>query len=96
MLKRFQRTYMLNKQKILGKLIKDRRKELRLSQASIAKQLGFGNGQLIYNVENGRCGIPVKSMARLSIILQLPLETLKQAAIQDFTENLTQEINKSL
>lgn len=87
---------MITKQKKLSKLILDRRKELKMSQVDLAKAIGLRNGQYIYNIESCQCGFPVKSLAKLSIVLQVPLERLKQTMVEDYYENITEEIQRLL
>lgn len=87
---------MITRQKNFSQFIFNRRRELNLSQDKLAKQLGFKNGQYIHNIERMKCGFPVKLLARLSIILQTPLEKLKIILVDDYMENITEEINKSL
>jgi transcriptional regulator with XRE-family HTH domain len=87
---------MISTTKNVGKLIFEHRKILKLSQKKVSIQLGLKNGQYLYNIEKGRCGFPPKKLAKLSLILHIPLEKLKAAMVQDYIENINNEIEKSL
>jgi transcriptional regulator with XRE-family HTH domain len=87
---------MVSKSKNVARLIIDQRKALKLSQLKVSEQLGLKNGQYLYHVEKLKCGFPPRKLAKLSLILQIPLEKLKEAMVQDYIENLNEEIEKSL
>ncbi len=48
------------RRKELGKWIKDRREQINMTQASLARNLGYDNAQIISNIERGVSAIPQK------------------------------------
>ena len=54
------------------------------SQSDLSKMLGYKNGQFISNVERSLCSIPLKMLAKVSIILDIPKEELKQTVLKDY------------
>lgn len=87
---------MITKNPKLGEFLKQERQRKNFTQVSLSKELGLKNGQYLHNIEKGKCGFPPKKLARLSIILAVPLEQLKHLMIQDYVENLNQEVSRSL
>jgi len=60
----------------------------KVSQEELSKLLGYKNGQFISNVERGKCSIPLKSLAKLANILDIPVEELVEAVVKDFQETV--------
>lgn len=50
----------LERRKALGKWLKVKREEVKLTQAGLAKALGYDNAQIISNIERGVSAIPQK------------------------------------
>jgi len=80
----------------VGKLVYQYRKNLKMSQKQVAVKLGVNTGQYVYNIEKGSCGFPPKKLAKLSLVLHIPLELLKNAMLEDYKTNLEHQIMKSL
>jgi transcriptional regulator with XRE-family HTH domain len=62
-----------------------------ITQAQLAKKLGYSTSQFISNVERGICSFPVKKAKKLAKILDIPYDLLKTAYIADLSEELNQE-----
>lgn len=86
---------MRNLGKHLAKAIKEGRLAHRLnySQNEIASQLKL-SGQTISNLERGLCSLNIKHVIKLSVILEIPLERLKRAMVQDYEDAINAEIWK--
>lgn len=73
----------------IAKLVKDKRKQLKISQYSVSFELGFqARGQFISNLERGLCSIPKKDIAKLSEILQIERDEIINAMIEDYALEL--------
>lgn len=64
----------------------------RLSQAEVSHLMGYLNGQFISNVERGKCSVPVKKVADLSLHLGIQTAVLKEAMMKDFSESFDAEV----
>lgn len=67
----------------MGTLIRRRRHELAVSQTKLAKMLNLGSGQLISNIERGRCGFPRKRLKRLCRALFLDQELVLNICVEE-------------
>ena len=71
--------------KNIGKLVRERREKLNYSQTELCVALGFSkNGQNISNVERGLASLPIKHIAKTSIVLQTPAHLCKEAILEDY------------
>ena len=59
-----------------------------LSQSDLSILLGYKNGQFISNVERGLCNIPLKNMKKISEVLEINPEELKQTILKDLDDTL--------
>jgi len=77
-------------------LIKNRRKDLGLSQVQATKRLGWSekNAQYLSNVERGLCAFPVKYINELSCALQVSREMIVEMMTKDYKEQILEELNK--
>ncbi|MFK8139207.1 MAG: helix-turn-helix domain-containing protein [Bdellovibrionales bacterium] len=65
----------LEKRKALGQWIKEKRETVRLTQAGLAKALGYDNAQIISNIERGVSAIPQKRISDFAKFLKCePME----------------------
>jgi transcriptional regulator with XRE-family HTH domain len=82
--------------KYSGSLLKQKRKQLGLSQRAVNDAMGLGckNGQYYYNIETGKAPFPPKYINRISLILHVSRSDLLEAVVQDFREALIAEISK--
>lgn len=53
------------------------------SQSELSNLLGYKNGQFISNVERALCSIPLKMLRKVSDVLDIPCEELKEAILKD-------------
>lgn len=69
----------------VAKLIKEKRMShaKSYSQSELSQLLGYKNGQFISNVERGLCNVPLKMLSRISDILNIQHEELKNAILAD-------------
>jgi transcriptional regulator with XRE-family HTH domain len=58
------------------------------SQSELSHLLGYKNGQFISNVERALCNIPLKMLKRVSDVLGISSEDLKEAILKDHEETL--------
>lgn len=80
----------------LGNAIRERRRELKLSQFHVSLRLGIKNGQYLYNIEKGKCTFPAHRILELSSILMMPLERIKNLMVLDYIDALDLEIKERL
>lgn len=76
--------------KNIAELIKSKRLQhpKSYSQSELSHLLGYKNGQFISNVERALCNIPLKMLSRVSEVLDINPEELKQAILKDHEETL--------
>ncbi len=69
----------------IAKLIREKRMghPKGYSQSELSQLLGYKNGQFISNVERALCNVPLKMLSRVSEILDISHEELKQAILED-------------
>ncbi len=69
----------------IAKLIKEKRQShpKAYSQSELSHLLGYKNGQFISNVERGLCNIPLKILPKVSEVLDIKEDELKQSLLQD-------------
>lgn len=65
------------------------------SQSDLSVLLGYKNGQFISNVERGLCNVPLKMMKKISDVLEIDPNDLKQAILRDHEETLTNFFNRN-
>ena len=53
------------------------------SQSELSNLLGYKNGQFISNVERALCSIPLKMLRKVSEVLDISSEELKEAILKD-------------
>ncbi len=62
--------------KKLGKYLKDKRTDAELSQAEVAKKLGYNSAQYISNFERGLCMPPLKKLRKLVLMYNIEPEVV--------------------
>lgn len=65
------------------------------SQSELSHLLGYKNGQFISNVERALCNIPLKMLGRVSEVLDITPEALKEAILKDHERTLQNYLEKS-
>jgi transcriptional regulator with XRE-family HTH domain len=80
----------------LAKLIKQKRKELKITQPELSARLGYTSktGQTVSNVERGTCQLPIKHINQLSLILRVSREAIILEMVADYKQALILEISK--
>ena len=58
------------------------------SQSELSHLLGYKNGQFISNVERALCNIPLKMLKKVSEVLDINSEELKDAILKDHDQTL--------
>jgi hypothetical protein len=76
--------------KNIAELIKTRRLQhpKAYSQSELSHLLGYKNGQFISNVERALCNIPLKMLGKVTEVLDITPEALKEAILRDHEETL--------
>lgn len=75
--------------KTIGNYTKEKRLEAGLSQASIARKLGYGSAQFISNVERGLCNYPAKNLKKLEKLIKIDLSYTHQLMVEAYDEELS-------
>ena len=77
----------------MAKLVRVEREISEHSQESLAKELGYTQGQFLSNVERGVCTLPPKHWKKLAKLIHVSLEDLIEARLQDECMNLIKLTN---
>ena len=64
------------------------------SQSELSHLLGYKNGQFISNVERALCNIPLKMLKKVTIVLDISPESIKEAILKDQEKTLDNYLNK--
>lgn len=64
----------LASRKKVGRFIRERRRELKLTQEDVMKALGYGSPISVSEVELGRVGVPYRRVYQYADVLRLPRE----------------------
>ncbi|MBC7537751.1 MAG: helix-turn-helix transcriptional regulator [Bacteriovorax sp.] len=80
----------------IASLVKTKRTEHHkcYSQAELSSLLGLKSDYLIANIEEATCGVPLKSISKLSEILEIHPDDFKEAILKDHHESLDMFFNK--
>lgn len=79
----------------LNRYLKNRRKELGLSQADVSKELGYSSPQFVSNWERGLVSPPLSSLPKLMVLLKIPRETLIELVLADTRNELDSRLPTS-
>ena len=66
------------------------------SQSELSSLLGYKNGQFISNVERALCNIPLKMLAKVSEVLDIPADDLKKAMLKDHDLTIDNHLRASI
>jgi len=80
---------MSSKFKNIGKTVKTWRLHNDISQARLAKAIGYKNGQFISNLERGLSSIPHEKILILCEVLNIETEWIVDAILQDHRKEIT-------
>lgn len=78
----------------VANLMRNRRRELKMSQVKLSGMVGFSNkeGQFISNVERGKCQFPVKFINKLANALEVSNETIIELMANDYKNAIIKEV----
>jgi transcriptional regulator with XRE-family HTH domain len=81
--------------KNIAKLIRTKRQNhpKGYSQSELSNMLGYKNGQFISNVERALCNIPLKMLSKVSVVLDITRDELKQAILLDHEQTINNYLN---
>ena len=81
----------------IAELVKTKRTEHQenYSQAELANLLGLKSDYLISNIEQAACSVPLKSMSKLSEVLDINPEIVREAILRDYQESLDRYFEKT-
>lgn len=65
------------------------------SQSELSNMLGYKNGQFISNVERALCNIPLKMLKRVSDVLDIPANEIKDAILKDHEQTIENYLRAS-
>ena len=76
--------------------MRSKRIEFKISQQQLSKMLGFSQkqGQLISNIELGKCQLPPTKVKKLSEVLYIDVNQVIEAMAMDYQNNLIKEVLK--
>jgi len=77
----------------ISKLMKTTLEQKRLTQADLAKSLGFKNSQFISNVSRGKCSLPLKRMKHFSYLTDTSIDEIKTAYLADQSVRFDEAVN---
>lgn len=77
-----------------GRLLRQNRERLNLSQIELARLLGYTKAQFLSNVERGKCALPPKLVRPVASLFSIPEEVVKDAVVRDIMERLEFEVMK--
>lgn len=72
----------------VGKLVRESREKVGLSQTALAKKLNYKNGQFVSNVERGKCSIPLKTSLLLCSCLNISKDAMALAYVEDYSSTV--------
>lgn len=71
--------------KLLGR---EAREQTKLSQAAIARVLGYNNGQFISNFERGESPMPLTALVKMADIYMVERNALMRALVNDYISEI--------
>lgn len=75
----------------VAKLIREAREKTSFSRELVGKILGYKQGQMIANIELGKCSVPIKVAPHLLKLLSIRKQDFFEALIKDYREQISQE-----
>ncbi|MBX2994958.1 MAG: helix-turn-helix transcriptional regulator [Bdellovibrionaceae bacterium] len=76
----------------LGVLIREAREEKGLTQAEVARFLGFQNSQFVYMIEANVSKAPLDVLGKLIVLLGLDEATVMDLLVADYQNRATREV----
>jgi len=84
---------MTGSKKKIGKMIKNRRELLGLSQVQLAKMTSIGTPQFICNIEGGRSMVPMSRLRRVCKVLFIDRNQIRKMYLSIYDQELCKELN---
>jgi transcriptional regulator with XRE-family HTH domain len=78
----------------VGPLLLKRRLALNMSQATMARAIGYSTSQFISQWEHGTCEVPPAKLPIIAEVLGLNLETLVRKSIESYAKEYREEVKK--
>jgi transcriptional regulator with XRE-family HTH domain len=85
---------MITQSNEVAKLMRERRRELKLSQRELSAAVGFSTkeGQFISNVERQKCQFPIRYITKLANALEVSEQTIIELMAQDYKNAIIKEV----
>ena len=85
---------MITQSNEVAKLMRERRRELKLSQRELSAAVGFSTkeGQFISNVERQKCQFPIRYISKLANALEVSEQTIIELMAQDYKNAIIKEV----
>jgi transcriptional regulator with XRE-family HTH domain len=85
---------MIHQSNEVAKLMRERRRELKLSQRELSAAVGFSTkeGQFISNVERQKCQFPIRYISKLANALEVSEQTIIELMAQDYKNAIIKEV----
>ena len=77
--------------KRVNQIFKDARIDHKVTQMEIAELLGYESAQFVSNWERNLCSAPTKSWAGICGYLRIPIQSIINAAVADYKDQLKEE-----
>jgi len=78
----------------LGKLIRDSREKANISQLELSQKLGYGSAQFISLIERGVSRVPIITLGKLIILLNIPEKKVVKLLINAYHDEVMAAINE--
>lgn len=87
---------MINQAKYTAELIKTYRLQKRYSQRELSLLIGYSGkqGQIISNIESGKCQFPIDKISILSKVLGMPINQIVKNMSLDYEFNINKRIKE--
>lgn len=88
---------MINYSNEIANLMRNRRRELRMSQLKLSTLLGFSSreAQYISNIERQKCQFPIRCITKLAKALDVSNETIIELMVQDYKTAIIKEVTNA-
>ena len=85
---------MIHQSNEVAKLMKEKRRELKMSQRELSSRVGFSTkeGQFISNVERQKCQFPIRYISKLANALEVSEQTIIELMAQDYKNAIIKEV----
>ena len=85
---------MITKSHFVSELMLNKMKELGLTQRALSEKMGWrsNDGQSVSNMIRGKCQLPVKSIKKLSLAINVPVQDIINEMVRDYVRCVEKEI----